>query len=442
MVSSSEGNYLPTNLLIDIFCKLGVESLVRCTCVCKTWHHVIKTTSFASIHLNYQKTSSNTNNRYLLHQDYGSCTLLTGFEPLLDANRHSKLYYSPELFETDLNIRDGCQLRVHGMCDGLLCISMDGISDNVFFTAFNSEYRVGDNLYLWNPICRKAKKLPELLISKKYNGFSRKGGVSFGCYDHDYKVIVISTFDSIYDVSIYSLSINFWNIIHTNCYYEDDDIVDFCTVPEPTKLVDGTSYMITDTYRYAPSSIIIPPLVVCFDLRNETINQVRCPEEFYEYRSKFVMEAYGETIAVLGCDDYPPGYLHMWILFRDKFSSKQYLEKKLAIQLQEVGFSVPVGFLNHNKYYMVRTIKFLEAREQLTYFFLYDLESLEVTKYKSLEDYPCHSCVMNSDCVESLFLLNEDSSINPFVHKDMESSCSSVLFTFHKALRKIPPPPN
>lgn len=61
--------------------------------------------------------------------------------------------------------------------------------------------------------------------------------------------------------------------------------------------------MITDTCRHAPYSIRITQVLVCFDLRDETINQVQCPKEFIQYSTRFAIEAYGEMIAVLGCDD-------------------------------------------------------------------------------------------------------------------------------------------
>ena len=220
--------------------------------------------------------------------------------------------------------------------------------------------------------------------------------MSFGHYDHDYKVIVVSTIGIIFDVFVYSLSTNSWNIIHTNSHYEDE-IVDFCVVPEPTKFVDGIAYMITDTCRYGPQSIA--PLAVCFDVNNETIQQFRCPEEFIRYRTQFAMEAFGESVAVLGCED-GSGFLDMWNLVKDEFSSELRWEKRLVIKLQEVGFSIPVGFLNNGKY-LVRTTVFLEYREQVTNFFLYDLKSLEVTRYRSPEDYPDFLCIINSDCVES-----------------------------------------
>ncbi|XP_017225509.1 putative F-box protein At3g52320 [Daucus carota subsp. sativus] len=426
--------YLPTHLLIDIFCRLEVRSLVQCTCVSKTWYQVIHSTSLANTHLTYQKTSSA--NKYVLHQDSRSCTLLTNWEPLLDSTNHSKHRYTPELFEKNINIFEGCQLKIHGFCDGLLCISRNGVSDNNL-REFNSGYRVGDNLHLWNPICRKAKKLPELRISDEYDWLMRKGGVSFGHYDHDYKVIVISTIGNIFDVFVYSLSTNSWNIIHTNYHYEDE-IVDFCVVPEPTKFVDGIAYMITDTFRYGPGPQSIVPLAVCFDVRNETIQQFRCPEEFIKYRTQFAMEAFGESVAVLGCDD-GSGFLDMWNLVKDEFSSESRWEKRLVIKLQEVGFSVPVGLLCSGKY-LVRTIVFLEYREQVTNFFLYDLESLEVTRYKSPEDYPDYLCIINSNCEESLLLLDED-SVNPFVHKETESSCSSMVFTLQNAIAKTLPIP-
>lgn len=153
-MASEFEKYLTEDILIDVFLRLDEKYILRCSSVCKTWHRIINTVSFANIHLSYQKTSS-TANKYTLHQDSLSCTLFTDFEPPLDRSKHSRLYYTPELFERDINICDGCELKIHGFCDGLLCLSKNGISDDDV-TSFKFDYRVGDNLHLWNPICRKA----------------------------------------------------------------------------------------------------------------------------------------------------------------------------------------------------------------------------------------------------------------------------------------------
>ncbi|XP_017239962.1 uncharacterized protein LOC108212758 [Daucus carota subsp. sativus] len=225
------------------------------------------------------------------------------------------------------------------MFDGLFCISF---SSREFEYSEHDCYRIGDNLYLWNPICRKSKRLPGLELSTSGVSFGQYGGVSFGYYGGDYKVIVISSCTGCkYFVSIYSLSSHCWNVIRTNCYYQE--VSDF-TIHHPTRFVYGTAYMITAMRRTAFSYL---PLMVWFDLRDETIQQLKCPEEFVHYGSCYTIEAYGESIAVFGCgirEDHER-YLDMWTFLRDKDSSKSSWEKKLVIKMKNGLYTnFPLGF--------------------------------------------------------------------------------------------------
>lgn len=53
------------------------------------------------------------------------------------------------------------------------------------------------------------------------------------------------------------------------------------------------------------------------------------------------MEAYGETITVLRCNQSYPGML----ILNDKYSSKSPCEKKFVIILEKVGYTHLAGFL-------------------------------------------------------------------------------------------------
>lgn len=76
---------------------------------------------------------------------------------------------------------------------------------------------------------------------------------------------------------------------------------------------------------------------------NETIGVIKFPEEFGAIG--VTMEAYGETIAVLGHEN---NYLSMWILRDKSSSSTSPWEKKFSIQLQEACHHQVVGFLNND----------------------------------------------------------------------------------------------
>lgn len=409
-LSSVQPTYstLPEDIMFEILYRLPVKSLLRFRCVCKTWNKFIITPFFMKNHLACQKTSSN---KYILYEDDNLCMLLTDSDPLFDSNKHSKLYYTPQLFMRDVTCKN-CDLRVYGVCNGLLCLSDCSC--------------IGFNIHLWNPICRKTKRLPEPEISiKDEYGLNPIFGVSFGYYGDDYKVIAIAYVDNTYIVSIYSLSTNSWKIISTSFDLEEDDNEDndIGLFVLATKFVDGTAYMVTSRR-----------VIVYFELNHETIGAIKFPEEFHAIG--ITMEVYEETIAVLG---HANNYLSMWILRDKSFSSTSSWEKKFSVRLQEPGHHQAVGFLNNGKY-LIRTFNFAGDSGTETKLILCDLECPKMTEFRSLVEfcsssrrrlppkYPTYHGRIHSSCMESFLLLNED-SVHPFVKTEIESSCSSILLT-------------
>ncbi|WOG89498.1 hypothetical protein DCAR_0208736 [Daucus carota subsp. sativus] len=407
---------LPVDILLEILYRLPVASLVRFRCVCKTWYHIMATPWFAKSHLACQQASSSSN-KYILYHDDNLCTLFTNSDPLFDSTKHSKLFYTPELFGIDFtcNNRD---LEIYGACHGLVCVS-------------RACYHIGNNIHLWNPICRKVKKLPQIetpikdefgleIPIKDEFGHEPSAGMTFGYYCDDYKVIVIVYVKSTFIVFVYSLSTNSWNTIQTINFYIDIKSIDYfvCT----TKFVDGTAYMLTSI-----------ELVVCYELNNKTFRVIKLPED----NDIATMEAYGETIALLETDQ---NYLTMWIL-RDKSSSSPW-ERKFSIAVPEVSslrvttsFQA-VGFLPNGKY-LLRNFE-LEGDSCVTKLSLCDTEIPNLTEFRSFTElrsrfrlppkYPTLHGRIDSNFVESLLLFNED-NLHPFSLTEMDSTCSSTLFT-------------
>lgn len=84
-------------------------------------------------------------------------------------------------------------LQFYGICDGLLCLSQHP-----------GHWPHSDRgIFLWNPILRKAKKLPQL--GPQFH--SELPALCFGHYDDDYKVIAVT---SSLHICVYSLSIDSW----------------------------------------------------------------------------------------------------------------------------------------------------------------------------------------------------------------------------------------
>ena len=56
-------NDLPEDVLMDVFARLPVKSLLQFKCVCKSWYAIIRDPIFITKHLNHQSALSN--NGYL-----------------------------------------------------------------------------------------------------------------------------------------------------------------------------------------------------------------------------------------------------------------------------------------------------------------------------------------------------------------------------------------
>ncbi|KAI8558649.1 hypothetical protein RHMOL_Rhmol04G0113000 [Rhododendron molle] len=111
-------DYIPTELLVEILVRLPVESLIRFTSVCKTWHSLITSPSFIAKHLNHSKT--NTENFLITTYtfiDNRECYLLCRGDEFTELE-------SP--FSTSLG-----QKRIVGNCNGLLCMVDTSLSSYI-----------------------------------------------------------------------------------------------------------------------------------------------------------------------------------------------------------------------------------------------------------------------------------------------------------------------
>lgn len=400
--------FVPEDILIFIFLRLQIKSLGVCRCVCKTWHHTIGTSSFVKTHLTLQKTSSEANNCILFQLDR-LCTLLTTSQSIFDGTlTHSKFYNTFRILNryNDSSFVGGP--RIHGICNGLLCLS-----------AYH--YKIGDPIYLWNPTCRKIKKLPKIdKCIKDDIGFTCKACVTFGYYDDDCTVIVIAPIGNAYIVCLYTLTTNSWTFVRTNSWNTiqtqvhyriyKNSLDEYCRVKE-TKFVDGTVYMIESDH------------VTCFDLSSETIRVIPFPIEISRYigykfideryrqrniislprefsdNNGFTSEAYGETIAIFGYGDLMSPYMTMWIL-RDKSSfTPVWVVKKDELVSSNYH---PLGFLKNGQY----LISLTGCRSHL---FSCNLSNPKLSEPLSVCGSPfIVKGRIHSRYVESLLLLDED----------------------------------
>lgn len=181
-------SFLPEEILEQIFLKLPcTKFIVACTSVCKSWYTLIKSPHFINIHLSRSNFYKN---------EYFFCCYY-------DEPRYSIDYYDGERLQKCYELlfsHDG-RMELIGSCNGLIC-----------YTGKNN-YDPRNDIYLWNPIIRKVKILPQSKFYKRNTGY----GFWFDRNSGDYNVAkVLSTTETASAVEVYSLSNNSWDIISTN----------------------------------------------------------------------------------------------------------------------------------------------------------------------------------------------------------------------------------
>ncbi|XP_050264028.1 F-box/kelch-repeat protein At3g23880-like [Quercus robur] len=197
-MSSSMLNNLPEDVLMDIFARLPVKSLLQFKCVCKSWCNLIKEPIFITKHVNQSALS---NNGYLAVTRQGStfggnCSIsLISYETFREVIRitiPSKEYGK-------------APFRIVGSCNGILCLNVS---------------EIGDTNFLFNPATSEFKELPKPnypIHELKEDTISDFIGLGFG-YEpesNDYKLVRISYSKRLENqfysgVDVYSLSTNSW----------------------------------------------------------------------------------------------------------------------------------------------------------------------------------------------------------------------------------------
>lgn len=106
---------LPQDMLVDIFLRLEVKSLLRIRCVCKSWYRIICSSTFITATVSSKTNEHKDVHTLYTHLDSYSLVRREGF------HNDKKYYYIAEQF--GINIRKhNSGIKVYGSCNGLLCV--------------------------------------------------------------------------------------------------------------------------------------------------------------------------------------------------------------------------------------------------------------------------------------------------------------------------------
>ncbi|XP_074378819.1 putative F-box protein At3g16210 [Apium graveolens] len=376
----STPKHLPENLLMKIFLPLSTKTLLRSRCVCKLWDEVINNKFFIKSHYKHHMMFSLLDtNKYLL---IGSGT--SYLTALVDAESYNHIF---ESHEYDLNNICGrnlanYSLEAYGFCNGLICLSH--AKQDLY-----PDYPI----YLWNPVIRKAKKLPPVDIDLEYIDHSY---LCFGYHDDDYKVINMVPLSKVYNVYVYSLSANSWKFLKFVKDSDHDD--DRSNTGNPmARFVNGVAY-----FKKKDE-------IVSFELTSDIIRKIDLPDDLVPNYNGFRMEEYRESLAIV---QNKSDNVVIWVL---RVSHNSVLwDKKDVFELTmeyQYGFRA-MGFMNNDKLVLKRSNHGSSLGSK---YFLYNVENGFSQPFLTPEkvDVSGH----NNDCLgriyeltESLVLLDETST--------------------------------
>ncbi|GFP92871.1 F-box/kelch-repeat protein at3g06240 [Phtheirospermum japonicum] len=180
---------------MEILTRLPVKSLLRFSCVSKSWLSLISSPYFTKTHLeNRISNKSYTHHRLFCitaipksHFTEFPLTFLQRDQAAAAPAPSDHAFPNPDM-----------PMWIVGSCRGIVCISLDDV-----------------NLVLWNPSTGKHRRLPYLNNSPK-SGCYMKDGFGYDELNNDYKVVAIlfGIFQKgPYKVLIFSLKANRWKRI-------------------------------------------------------------------------------------------------------------------------------------------------------------------------------------------------------------------------------------
>ncbi|GLT40791.1 hypothetical protein SLA2020_148990 [Shorea laevis] len=292
-------NSVPEDLIVDIFAKLPVKSLIRFMCLSKSCYQAISDPQFFRLHLHH---SNQSNKQFVLQISGGPLTLQSL------SFCHHQLLREPVTLDQPILLLSDWRWEMVGSCNGVLC----------FTTSPQSIHYLG----ILNPSIKKLKLV--LFPNLEYSFYPSIGlyrsldetyisteiGFGFDSRTSEFKIVIIfREFDSERwrQVQVYSLRKNSWKVLSNvpnSLYY----------MYEPQVVVNGAFYWFVNSVISDCLSILM------FDFTEETFKEIKMPDCFDEDLGEFVRlgEVKGKLslllLVYLDEDSSAGDSLEMWMM--------------------------------------------------------------------------------------------------------------------------------
>ncbi|XP_054776392.1 F-box protein At3g22350-like [Prosopis cineraria] len=227
MATGADKPFLPFEIIINILKRFPVKSIVRLQCVCKDWKNLFKTPSFIAEHFHH----SDHDNPFLLLLEC-NCEHMRSSVRLLNHKMETVDVLSIPTFDSFRR-----SWTIIGSCNGLLCVELYP----------NDEGKFPSSLWLWNPMLREVREVPNTL-----NDYWHvcTFGFGFSSVVNDYKIVrfynqelhekkedQVHHFTRLNRVEVFSLSTDSWKERELRAL---NDTLNGTSVLSPAVNVNGT----------------------------------------------------------------------------------------------------------------------------------------------------------------------------------------------------------
>ncbi|GLT66253.1 hypothetical protein SLA2020_386270 [Shorea laevis] len=365
---------LPEALIVDIFAKLPVKSLIRFMCLSKSYYQAISDPQFFHLHLRH---SYQINKQFLLQISERPLALQSM------SFCHQQLLREPGTSEPQIPLPSHLRWEMVGSCNGVLCLT----------TSPQPIHYLG----ILNPSIKKLKlvlfpNFEDSLNRSKSSyrlvdglRFTAQIGFGFDSFTSDFKIVII--FREVCSkrwrqVQVYSLRQNSWKFLSNvpNFFYN---------FLEPQVVFNGAFYWVVISVCYS---------ILTFDFTDETFKEIKMPDCFYEdLRFFYEFVRLGEVKGKLSLLRYLDGdssagdSLDMWMM-EDSGWVRQFVVN--VNQLYE-----PTCLAMNDEVLLLLT----RSNVGLDHILSCDLKTLELTDH-GVEEYRCRAFTYTP----SLALLGEE----------------------------------
>ncbi|XP_024963697.1 F-box/kelch-repeat protein At3g06240-like [Cynara cardunculus var. scolymus] len=248
----------PEIWLFHILPRLPIKSLLRVMSVCRQWRSIIKTPTFANVHLHRVTTNGHHENSHklLVLSTITPCSFRTMDcetpEDDLTTARSFPFKTSPE------------NVMIIASLNGLVCVGIKKCRYD------DDEY---SDLILWNPVTGDYKTLSKANSNKQcYKTCGIAFGLYYSCADDDYKLLRV-TIDR--DAYIYSLRSDSWRMVESTQEYLRHKPSWFSESWNPSTFLNEKLYFLKQVKRatVSPQSYSI----IQFDVKTEKLTETAAP---------------------------------------------------------------------------------------------------------------------------------------------------------------------